>query len=842
MPQAIEQVLLNALAVVVLLSLLWMLFGGCLPWLRHRARAGNGPVLLFYGLLAFMMGLYGWSANGTAEGYIDAMYLSVQHLYLNAPQEGADHWAVQISRLFAIASVVLIGAEVIRRLFEDSIQSLALLLARKRVVIIGFGDTGATLFREIVEMNNLLPAEFAGVRKKHIVVIELDGGNEQIGTAKTRGASVIVGNGLDRAILKRAGAHRASCVFFTMASDQRNTDAVAAISELRRERQVQSHVSWYVHLRDTGLERVLARVLRVKGERKWVHLQTFNVLDLAARDAVEQCLTDLRPVEDRQVFHCIIVGFGKMGQLLTRRIAESAHFENLKRTRITVVYSANEQDQISDFCGRHPAIFGEQCGHDPWNPNPDRDEWSYEESGSGVSFVCNGGFVRDGAAPRSRVFMDQIMAVAKTNGVLPTVFLCADSNEDDSAAFALRTELDSRFNANDAPGEPAHPVHIFSYIPTRPPIAYATERLGLTMFGAVSTVCTLEALAGSLDRKLAEAFARRYNDRMAQEQSESDDLDGWEIASNLAAARHVHAKLAVLGLCVSSVREGFTPTPIVVEVSQQNGGGPDHSLSTTLAKMEHNRWMAERLMDGWRFGPGSNELRLRASMLDWSKLPEAERKTDQDQISEALLVCSDSNRFVLSQREARLKWGAGHAALSFMQDHRKQSLVIGWTGPHKLEDKENGRDALGALIGTLGKSQRAKIGVAAEISAIGSIANDVDLMVIDILVEQGLPYDLELPMHTQQSDKIEKMIKEARSVERKKPTVEQDQQCNLLGEQIVTACDVLIAVWDGEPSREMCETAAAVRLARSKGKPVITISPDDGSAWYQKPDLGGGGA
>jgi len=793
-------------------------------------------MLLIFGSLAFMFGLYGWTANGTADGYIDAMYLSAQHLYLNAPQEGADHWAVQISRLFAIASVVLVGAEVIRRLFDSTIQRLTLLFAVKRVVIIGFGETGAALFQDIVGKDTSLPAELAGIRRKHVVVIELDERNDQVRTAKMRGASVIFGDGVDRGALKQARAHRANWVIFTMATDQQNMDAAAALAELRGRGKRQSHPSWYVHLRDAGLERVLVSVLDDKGEKGRARLHVFNVLDLAARDVVEQYLTDLRPVEERQVLHCIIVGFGKMGQLLTRRIAESAHFENLKRTRMTVVHSQDEQDQVSDFIAIHPAIFGEQGGLDPWDPDSARDEWSCEESGSGVTFVCNGGVVCDGAAPRSREFIDRIIAVAKTRGVLPAILLCDDASEANSAAFALRTELDSRFRSNDAPGEPAHPVHIFSYIPGRPPIAYASGRQGLTMFGAVSKVCTLESVTGSLDRKLAAAIAQRYNASMTNENEEPKRPEEWEVTSNLAAARHVHAKLAAIGLSVSSVREGFTPAPTVIGATRHAMVGSGHPHSAMLAKMEHNRWMAERLMAGWRFGTKSNEQRQRESMLDWSELPEDERELDYDQIAETLAVCSDKNRFSLDVREPRLKWGAARVALDFIHGYASGNLVIGWTGHRHLKNTGIVEETLDVAIGTLLQGHRFNSGKGSMVSGYGSLAIGADMLVTKILQDRGVPYDLVLPTTTDDSDEIDKMVQEARSEKRVQPMVEQNLEYRQLGNDIVNACDVLVAVWDGQPARGPGGTAEVVGLARSLGKPVIVVCPTSGSGYLHKND------
>lgn len=45
-----------------------------------------------------------------------------------------------------------------------------------------------------------------------------------------------------------------------------------------------------------------------------------------------------------------------------------------------------------------------------------------------------------------------------------------------------------------------------------------------------------------------------------------------------------------------------------------------------------------------------------------------------------------------------------------------------------------------------------------------------------------------------------------------------------LGQNLVANCDVLIAVWDGQPARGPGGTAEVVTLARQAGRPVVWIS------------------
>lgn len=47
------------------------------------------------------------------------------------------------------------------------------------------------------------------------------------------------------------------------------------------------------------------------------------------------------------------------------------------------------------------------------------------------------------------------------------------------------------------------------------------------------------------------------------------------------------------------------------------------------AKMEHNRWMGERLLKGWRYGERDNTRRQRITFVPWSKLTERDRRHDE---------------------------------------------------------------------------------------------------------------------------------------------------------------------------------------------------------------------
>jgi hypothetical protein len=74
------------------------------------------------------------------------------------------------------------------------------------------------------------------------------------------------------------------------------------------------------------------------------------------------------------------------------------------------------------------------------------------------------------------------------------------------------------------------------------------------------------------------------------------------------------------------------------EVGATARAGADGPFSPSdreaLARMEHNRYVAERLLAGWRYGPRDDKGKRRESLIAWRHLPDEERIKDFEQVEE----------------------------------------------------------------------------------------------------------------------------------------------------------------------------------------------------------------
>ncbi len=84
---------------------------------------------------------------------------------------------------------------------------------------------------------------------------------------------------------------------------------------------------------------------------------------------------------------------------------------------------------------------------------------------------------------------------------------------------------------------------------------------------------------------------------------------------------------------------------------------PDAALSAeqleSLARIEHDRWMAERLLNGWSFAPERDDRALRHNLLvPWEQLPEADRYIDRDMIQNAARAAERAGCKIVRRRVA----------------------------------------------------------------------------------------------------------------------------------------------------------------------------------------------
>jgi len=159
----------------------------------------------------------------------------------------------------------------------------------------------------------------------------------------------------------------------------------------------------------------------------------------------------------------------------------------------------------------------------------------------------------------------------------------------------------------------------------------------LVPFGNSHEVCTPCAIIHPHLEGLAQAMHEKYRESRLRDNPPANDpavrpwaeLDEGLRRSNRQRAWHVDVKLRVLDM--HRVPKGEVPSgnKVVVAFSKEE--------IELLAEIEHNRWMAERLMDGWRYAQTTDKTKkLHADLVSYALLPEGTKDYDRAAACEIL--------------------------------------------------------------------------------------------------------------------------------------------------------------------------------------------------------------
>lgn len=140
-------------------------------------------------------------------------------------------------------------------------------------------------------------------------------------------------------------------------------------------------------------------------------------------------------------------------------------------------------------------------------------------------------------------------------------------------------------------------------------------------FGFFDRTCTAAAIDGGTAEALAQSIHADYQTTARRDgttgplTADWDDLPESGRASNRAAAGHIVERLAAVGCAVVPMFR-WDDSSFVLSDDQVE----------TLARLEHERWMAERHAAGWHHGDvRDNDRKLNPLLRPWAELDDAGR-------------------------------------------------------------------------------------------------------------------------------------------------------------------------------------------------------------------------
>ena len=491
-----------------------------------------------------------------------------------------------------VAGIALFKAAA--EIFRQQLDERKLRRLRDHTIVCGLGRKGFQLVQQLHQ------------RRTPVVVIEIDEGDDSIPTCRAMGITVLIGDATSDHLLRKAGARRASRLIAVCRDDSVNIEIAMQARRIvaASKRDSSRPLACHIHIIDLKLAELFRQHKIFSCGSDPFEARIFSFYENSARDLLMRNPLDVDPHRESgssETAHLVIVGFGQMGESIALQAARIGHFASGKRLRITIIDPAAEERRQS-LLARYPQL--EQVV-----------ELAFES--------------RSIEHPDVR---EQLSAWARSPDQRLFLAICVD---DDPQALSIALNLPPTLRDAETPVfvRQSEQRGLATLLNDR--LAEGAAGLHVSSFGAPEVSAGLEQILQEKLDVLARAIHERYvAHRKADGAAPGSDLamqpwaqlDAGLKSSNRQQADHIDVKLRAIHC--RRIGKGEADPP---------GSHPFTGFSPAevelLARMEHARWCADRLLAGWQLGEKADKpRRISPHLVPFDQLTEEIKQYDRDAV------------------------------------------------------------------------------------------------------------------------------------------------------------------------------------------------------------------
>jgi hypothetical protein len=441
---------------------------------------------------------------------------------------------------------------------------------------------------------------------------------------RRKGVIVLEGDATQLETLRTARAHHAAHVIAFEPDDTSNLQIEAAVRRLvgngRRNPPIGVHVATQSPLLLKEAREMRSAQMRAKKGPLNIDPKPFSIEEMSARALLQresQTLLDLASVLNQDRIHIVFFGFDRGGEAFAERVLMSLWSAHYQAPRITVL-APNPDAVAGSFRARHREAFA----------HPQL--WSADIAFLPFDWATNS------------VGDELLDMVERERGKPTALVVCTGSDPGNiHLSLALRRACNNQLR---------WPVPIFMRETSHSEFSlqYAkgdeTEELDayLQAFGSHQVNATRSRIIdGWLDRGAAiahEHYIKNLGERdeMSMRELQAATRDWADVLETYRAANRAVSDAAMTKVWDAGWR------PAKKDEKGDTAPSVPHDLMTRMAMREHDRWVAERLMVGWRpTGPGekrNNDLMAHDKLVPWDALNDADKHNDVVQVRAAMNV------------------------------------------------------------------------------------------------------------------------------------------------------------------------------------------------------------
>lgn len=528
------------------------------------------PLVVAIWILSLILGYIGFyrffEAEGTSLTKIDVVYRAVQLIALESGAvEGHVPWQLNVARFLMPALAAYAAIQALIAIFSKQWQMLMIRFYKNHVVVCGLGERGLRLAKDFSQH---------GYR---VVVIEGIKDNNLVELCRKQGIAVLFGDATKSALLRRAGIQKARFLVAVCGDDGTNAEIALKARDIVRSRKGHD-LTVFVHMIDLELCNLL-RGWELSAQARSFRLEFFNVHERGARHMLATYASFGTRVLNGHA-RMLIIGLGKLGRSLLVKAARDWYMKKLpenNRLRISVI-DKNAGSKVKLLHMQYPQLE-KACEIETWqieenDPDFETGSFLFDQDGQlrvEVIFIC---------------FDDDVQALVSALTLYRktrehNIPIIARMSQESGLAAMIR---DERYSLG------------FEHVHT---------------FGLLDQTCNLELILGGTHEVIARAIHEDYteNQKRAGENARTnpslvdwDELPDTLKESNRHQAAHIEVKMKAIGCGIQPLNDweaaSFRFEPGEIEL---------------LAELEHQRWMEERLQNGWKYNPGPKDIAKKTS-------------------------------------------------------------------------------------------------------------------------------------------------------------------------------------------------------------------------------------
>ena len=535
--------------------------------------------------VAVVLGTLGYrdyfhSLNTTAT-ISDLAYLVINLFFMEFEAKGKLPVTLDIARWLAPATLSYAVIRTLMSLIHNKIQRLKLSYFKNHAVIIGLNDR---------TVNVALSFKQSGIKT---VVIDSDEYNQYWGALKKERITDLVANFSDGNLLQAVNIRKAAYLFVCTDSDNTNLNLLFETFGIKKSLQHTIQLQSVCQITSQPFLHALNARNLFATNHKNMATRTFNTELVTARWLLNEFgphkyITDF---SQTNTFSILITGTNSFTPELIKRLVEIGIYGCANKIRI-IFANANANDVCEQLKTTYPSIATLIDLVAVVTPIQDKGhnyiKGVIEEFDPNIMYVCST------QTDEKLLILQQLSITEKT---IPIV-VCETDNQ--SSFVWLENEFTNDTNMH---------------------------------FVNINTV--MNHYDNIFENKLDEIAISIHNDYVAQQIQKGESIENntsiveWDKLpeilkdANRNQADHIAIKCQYL-------------TGSVLPSADAVKAALTQETKTVLARMEHQRWIAEKKIAGWQYTSGekSTPKKLSPSLVDWEELSQDEQQKDIDTVAQ----------------------------------------------------------------------------------------------------------------------------------------------------------------------------------------------------------------